>query len=185
MTLADMIVGRRTGRREQRFCIFQVPINVRGTLSITARPRGGDWLEDDVTGLAQHGVRVVVSLLCDDEQTELGLHDEGAICAKHDIEFVALPVQDRGVPDNSSEFIAAVHRLASLVRDGSHIAVHCRQSVGRSGVLAVSIAVACGASLQKALDAVSEARGVSVPETNEQLEWLRQNAGNLSEPASS
>jgi len=135
--------------------------------------------------LPRQGVGVVVSLLCEDEQAELGLEDEGTICAKHEIEFVALPVQDRGVPENTSEFIAAVQRLVRLVRDGSGIAVHCRQSVGRAGLLAVSIAVACGVSLQTALDVVSEARGVTVPETNEQVDWLRKNIRSLSDAASS
>jgi hypothetical protein len=34
--------------------------------------------------------------------------------------------------------------------------------------------------LENALEAVSVARGLRVPETREQLDWLRRNAGRLS-----
>lgn len=45
-------------------------------LSITLRPRGGDWLEVDVAALSVKGVNVLVSLLENDEAAELGLVDE-------------------------------------------------------------------------------------------------------------
>jgi protein-tyrosine phosphatase len=161
--------------------IFQISIDAPGTVSITARPRGGDWLEDDVAGLAQQGVGVVVSLLCADEQVELALEEEAAICSKHDIEFISLPVPDLGVPHDTEEFVAAIYRLVRLVRAGSNIAVHCRQSIGRSGLLAVSIVMALGMTLEPALECVSNARGVRVPETDEQRRWLQRNERRLSE----
>jgi protein-tyrosine phosphatase len=160
--------------------IFTVQIDGPGALAITQPPRGGDWLDDDVAGLAQNGVGVLVSLLCDDEAGDLGLQDEAAVCAQHNIEFISLPVTDMCAPDEESDFIAEVHRLAGLVSGGASVAVHCRQSIGRSGVLAVSIAVATGLELENALEAVSVARGLRVPETREQLDWLRRNAGRLS-----
>ena len=151
-----------------------------GSLYITPRPRGGDWLEDDVRVLGRHGVGIAVSLLREDEQVALGLEHEAAACARQNIEFVSLPVEDRSAPDDAGEFIQAVHRLTQLVREGRIIAIHCRQSVGRAGLLAVSIAVASGVPLQDALEAVSRARGVPVPETTEQLGWLQRNVDRLS-----
>ena len=35
----------------------------RGRLAIAARPRGGDWLDDELSGWRQAGIDVVVSLL--------------------------------------------------------------------------------------------------------------------------
>ena len=160
--------------------IFTVQIDGPGRLAISPRPRGGDWLNDDVAALAQNGVGMLVSLLCADEARDLGLQDEAAVCAQHHIEFIPLPVLDMCAPEDASHFIEAVHRLARLVREGSNVAVHCRQSIGRSGLLAVSIAIACGNSLETALDVVSTARGVRVPETEEQRDWLRRNADRLS-----
>ena len=160
--------------------IYRIPIHGTGSLSITARPRGGDWLDDDIAALGRQGVSVLVSLLCEEEQAELALEHEARACFRHDIEFVSLPVPDLGTPPDSRQFVAAVHRLAQLVRDGGHIAVHCRQSVGRSGLLAVSIAVALGTSLESSLDFVSHARGVRVPETSAQQDWLQRNFMELS-----
>ena len=44
-----------------------------GRLAIVPRPRGGEWLEDEIRSWKQAGVNVVVSLLTNDEITELGL----------------------------------------------------------------------------------------------------------------
>ena len=46
------------------------------TLAIITRPRGGDWLSDELSALKREGVGVVVSCLTDAEEHELGLaHD--------------------------------------------------------------------------------------------------------------
>jgi hypothetical protein len=46
----------------------------------------------------------------------------------------------------------------------------------------VSIAIANGFELEDVLDVVSAARGLSAPETREQVSWLRRNAGPLLMP---
>jgi protein-tyrosine phosphatase len=149
-------------------------------LAITPRPRGGDWLEVDLASLSERGINVLVSLLEFDEAAELGLTDESTCCATHGIEFLSLPVPDLGSPHDSETFVTAVINLARLLREGKRIAVHCRQSVGRSGLLAVAVAVASGLELSVAVETVSKARGVQVPETLTQLTWLRQHEGHLS-----
>ena len=118
--------------------------------------------------------------LREDEQRELGLEDEAAACSRSQIEYVPVPVPDLGAPLDSEGFVQTVRGLAERVRDGAHLAVHCRQSVGRSGMLAVSIAIALGTPLESALHAVSQARRVRVPETKEQIDWLRQHVAALS-----
>ena len=160
--------------------IFRIPLSSHGSLAITPRPRGGDWLDDDIAALARSGIGVLVSLLGGDEQYELGLAAEAAACSRCQIEFVSLPVPDLGAPTDGEAFIRAVQGLANRIGAGESVAMHCRQSVGRSGMLAVSIAIALGIPLESALDAVSRARGVSVPETREQMDWLRRNAATLS-----
>jgi hypothetical protein len=52
--------------------------------------------------------------------------------------------------------------------------------VAWSGLLAVSLAIASGIPLDVALECVSSARGVRVPETRQQREWLRRNVDRLS-----
>ena len=121
-----------------------------------------------------------MSLLCDSEWIELGLAEEAAICSRYHIDFISLPVPDLGVPVDTGEFIEVVHRLATLIRGGTRIAVHCRQSVGRSGLLVASVAMACGMPLHTALETISKARGVAVPETQVQKDWLQRMETRLS-----
>jgi hypothetical protein len=42
-----------------------------GKLAILARPRGGDWLADEVEGWRDAGLEVVVSLLSKGEEVEI------------------------------------------------------------------------------------------------------------------
>jgi protein-tyrosine phosphatase len=158
---------------------FRIPLDVPGTLAITPRPRGGDWLRDDIQRLGTQGVSMLVSLLTRREQQELGLEDEPAVCAACGVEFVSVPVADLGVPENARSFTALVARLATALQAKGFVAVHCRQSVGRSGLLATSIAVALGVPLGRAIEVISAARGVRVPETPGQMAWLREHEARL------
>src|SRR5256885_568555 len=67
-----------------------------GRLAIMPRPRGGDWLEDEIQSWRQSGVDVIISLLTREEQTELSLADEEELCRANGMEFVSFPIVDRG-----------------------------------------------------------------------------------------
>jgi hypothetical protein len=47
----------------------------RGRLAIMPRPRGGDWLDDEIQSWRRSGVDVVVSLLTREEESDLNLLD--------------------------------------------------------------------------------------------------------------
>lgn len=47
-----------------------------GRLSIVTRPRGGDWLEEEIRSWARSGLNVIVSLLEPAEEAEFGLSQE-------------------------------------------------------------------------------------------------------------
>jgi protein-tyrosine phosphatase len=153
--------------------LFWIPGPWRGHLAIAARPRGGDWLEDEVRGWHQAGLDMVISLLEEDETSELGLGYEGKIARSHSIDFTSFPIPDRGVPASVQGAVLFLRRIGAALDEGKNVAVHCRQGIGRSGLIAGGVLVASGAGVEKALDAVSAARGVSVPETPEQLHWLQ------------
>jgi protein-tyrosine phosphatase len=133
--------------------------------------------------LAANGVDALVSLLESSEERELGLEREAASCSASGLAFVRLPIPDLGAPARFADFGEVLKDLVGQLRSGRRIAVHCRQSVGRSGLLGVSIAIASGIDLQSAVTMVSEARGVRVPETPVQFEWLRQHQDQLFELA--
>jgi protein-tyrosine phosphatase len=139
------------------------------------RPRGGDWLEDEVRAWKQAGVAVVVSLLEPDEATELELADEEAVCAANGVEFISFPIADRDIPKSRTEFAERVSHLVGLLQTGRTVAIHCRQGIGRAGMVAVGILRATGVSIEEAIEQVSAARGRPVPETPAQQQWLVEN----------
>ena len=88
--------------------LFWIPTDTPGRLAIAARPRGGDWLVDEVVGWRHAGVDVIVSMLTPDEEVELELTEEGNSCEAAGIEFVALSVPDREVPSADDGFAEVV-----------------------------------------------------------------------------
>jgi protein-tyrosine phosphatase len=52
------------------------------------------------------------------------------------------------------------------------VAIHCRGGIGRSSLMAAAVLVQLGAAPEQAWDTVSVARGMPVPETEEQRAWL-------------
>jgi protein-tyrosine phosphatase len=152
--------------------LFWIPGPWRGRFAVATRPRGGDWLEDEARGWRRAGLDTVISLLETDEAGELGLDHEGDVAAANSIGFVSFPIPDRGVPASTQEALSLMSTVNAALHAGKSVAVHCRQGVGRSGLIAAGVLVAAGASVEKAIDAVSSARGEPVPETPEQLQWL-------------
>src|SRR5205823_329270 len=84
----------------------------RGRLAIMPRPRGGDWLEDEIQSWRRSGVDVVVSLLTCEERTELNLRDEESLCRANSIEFISFPIVDRSIPSSAEAFSEQVITLA-------------------------------------------------------------------------
>jgi protein-tyrosine phosphatase len=151
------------------FWIEDVPA---GRLAVLPRPRGGDWLEDEVRSLRASGVEVLVSLLTTEETSELGLAGEAAYCAAAGIVFLTFPFADRSVPPSDAAALALVRRFSALLAAGKRVAIHCRQGVGRSALIAACVLASLGESPDEALERVARARGCPVPDTPEQREWV-------------
>ena len=77
-----------------------------------------------------------------------------------------------------------LRRIGAALDEGNNVAVDCRQGVGRSGLIAAGVLVATGTGWEKAIDTVSTSRGLSIPETREQLQWLEHLASELRVEAS-
>jgi protein-tyrosine phosphatase len=144
----------------------------KGNLAIAARPRGGDWLEDEIEAWRRLGITTVVSLLTPEEESELGLMEERAITQSHGLGFLSLPIPDREVPASESEVTALLARLHGILESGGSAVIHCRQGVGRAGLLASCLLIFEGNQPLESIQAVSQARGVEVPETSEQRAWV-------------
>jgi protein-tyrosine phosphatase len=154
--------------------LYWIDVSPGGRLAISARPRGGDWLEDEIEGWRKEGVNVVVSLLTKAENEELDLATEASLTMRKGIEFHSFPIEDRGVPKSSASVEKLVEQLSGEIHDGKSVVIHCRQGVGRSSLILAAVMVAAGEDLRQALSQISQARGVEVPETIEQRNWLSQ-----------
>ena len=151
--------------------IYNITSIGSGHLSVMAKPVGGEWLADEIKGLNQLGVTHVVSLLEESELYELDLGQESTLCLENSILFTSFPIPDRGLPSESLA-AALVTKLHHSISDGEHVVIHCRAGIGRTGIIASAILVKEGFSANDALAKVSEARGVAVPDTEEQTQWV-------------
>lgn len=101
------------------------------------------------------------------------------------VRFVSYPIADRGVPQSRDATVTLVQELERELESGKSVGIHCRQSIGRSALIVACVMVAAGKNPDQAFDVISAARGLPVPETNEQREWVetfaRQLAGTLTE----
>jgi protein-tyrosine phosphatase len=142
-------------------------------LATAARPRGGDWLEDEIRSLHREGVDILVSLLTEDENQELELTQEGALCRAAGMEFLSFPIPDRQTPESKEEFLRFIESLGKEADAGLRIVLHCRAGIGRSSLVAAALMVRAGFTADDAFDRISKARGHRVPDTDEQIQWLK------------
>jgi protein-tyrosine phosphatase len=155
-----------------RASIYWIEAETEGRLGILARPRAGEWLDDEITAWRADGVDTVVSLLEKEEIEELGLERESALCHEKGIDFIAFPIPDRGVPASLEDASTLAQLLMAQVNIGKAVAVHCRAGIGRSSLIAACAMVSSGTHPDDAFEKIGEARGVNVPDTEVQRNWV-------------
>jgi protein-tyrosine phosphatase len=120
----------------------------------------------------QAGIDTVVSLLTADEEASLHLKDEAAQAIAHGMFFISFPLLDRQVPASETEFTRKAQQLETELANGRNVVVHCRQGIGRTGLVAAGLLLAKAFDPEAALNLLSSARGIPVPETLDQRRWL-------------
>lgn len=136
------------------------------------RPRGDDWLRDEIARFRLSGLDTLVSMLEPEEAIALGLEREGECARAEGMEFLSHPIPDTHIPGDKQSFRAFVEGLAERLRAGERVGVHCRGSIGRSTLAAACTLIHLGWSAEAALEAIEAARGCPVPDTREQQEWI-------------
>jgi protein tyrosine/serine phosphatase len=142
-------------------------------LAISARPRGGEWLEGDIAAWRSAGVDLVVSLIDSEEERDLDLELEAGLCRASGIEFISFPIRDRGVPNSPDATASLVDWVVSDLRRGLGVVIHCRLGIGRTGLVAGCVLRALGHAHETVFPILSRARGMPVPDTAAQAEWVR------------
>ena len=151
--------------------VFEIPTALAGRLYAMPCPAPRRLSETFAT-LSDQGVTTVLSMLPSEEADALGVGEAPAICASLGIAHRSFPIRDFGLPQAGS-FHELIEELLTMLKDGESIAVHCRAGIGRTGLAVVAVLIASGMAAEQALESVSAARGVSVPDTAEQRDFLK------------
>lgn len=152
--------------------IYWIPGPWAGKLAILGRPRGGDWLTDEVEGWRDAGVEIVVSLLSENEEIELRLTDERGLVDSRGLRFISFPINDYDVPSSEDALRQLVNDLEHLLNQGKNVGIHCRAGIGRSSLVIACLLVNRGEHAEVSFQRISTARGVAVPDTIAQRKWV-------------
>ena len=88
------------------------------------------------------------------------------------MEFLSFPIPDRGVPASLNDAVTLAQTISARIGEGRAVAVHSRAGIGRSSLIAACALVCSGADPAAAFEAIGEARGVNVPDTEGQIDWV-------------
>lgn len=155
--------------------MYKVGTMGEGFLAIMACPSLEADAPASIVNVARLGIRQVISLLEPTEARSLGLESERLEVKALGMGFTSFPIADMGLPPSVEDFSHLTQMLFNQVCSGINTLVHCRAGIGRSGLLAAGVLLHTGMSADKAFDYVSQMRGIRVPETREQHQWLVDN----------
>jgi protein-tyrosine phosphatase len=124
-------------------------------------------------------VSTIFSLLTPEEESSLQLEGEATVAQAHNLKLISFPVEDRRVPTSPSELSKSLELVEADLQSGKNVVVHCRQGVGRSGLVGACLLINSGMSPQSAIDTITHNRGVQIPETSEQRDWIDYYAASL------
>lgn len=152
--------------------IFIVEQIGSGFLAMMARPVPGEWIDEQFSKLSEMGIDRIVSLLEPEEAQELGLGSESELCAAHGIQFLSFPIGDRNVPSSIQDFRELSFMLYEAIAGGLTTVIHCRAGIGRASLVVAGVLLFAGFKPDDAFKHITKARGISVPDTEEQRAWL-------------
>ncbi|MBJ81496.1 MAG: tyrosine protein phosphatase [Acidimicrobiaceae bacterium] len=138
----------------------------------TAPAPSGSSLGREIVDLLEAEVDIVVSLLASEEAASIGLADEAAVMNEAGISFQSIPTPDFGVLDDYRQAQAVVSELVQHLNAGQTAVVHCRGGIGRSSTIAAVALTQLGLEPNEAMDRITKARGLRVPETRAQRLWV-------------
>lgn len=119
-----------------------------------------DRIENDLQCICNWGASIVVNLLEMQEIIMLGTAALPARILSRNMAFLHLPMANNMLPDESFEenWRNNRSRLLEALRDGGRILIHCKEGVGRSGIVAARLLIESGVAADSAISAVRKAR---------------------------
>ena len=126
--------------------ISRIPIGKKNLLGVSQFP--GKNLQNifdlssflkDLQIIKKQKVKIVVSLLPDNEKNKLGLDD--FIWSKEEVEYIQFPINDFSVPPKKK--FNELKKLISFIKENlmlsKHVLIHCNGGKGRSGMIAALV----------------------------------------------
>jgi protein-tyrosine phosphatase len=89
------------------------------------------------------------------------------------MDFINFPIKDRAVPTDKVAVENLIKLLDNKVCNGEKIVIHCRMGIGRSSLIAGAVLIAKGLDPDKVIEKITIIRELKVPDTEEQILWLR------------
>lgn len=145
-----------------------------GRMGLTICPGRGDHgrsLDADLEAICATGASNLLCLVTSGELEWAGVADLPDAAARHDLDFHHAPIVDQGVPtaETMAELVDWVRRRLDA---GEDVVIHCMGGLGRSGTVAACTLVDYGATPERAIEAVRDARGPRAVETEAQEEMV-------------
>lgn len=150
--------------------IYHVKSIGQGNLYVMPRPHSEN-LQSAVDHFVSIGITAVVSHLETSEENKLGLSREEALLQAAGIKFLSYPVKDMHLPEKPA-YTIFIDSLFQRLNKGDNVAVHCHAGIGRTGMTSSCLLIRAGYESQNAIDAVASARGQSIPDTQEQIDFI-------------
>jgi protein-tyrosine phosphatase len=138
-------------------------------------------MQHDIRALQAESVDILVSLLTADEVENFDLAEEPAVCAAHGIEYRSFAIEDHSIPTSYTAVQEFASKLEAEFRAGKAIVIHCFAGIGRSSLMAACVLVIHGKSPIEACNQIRQARGLHVPDTGLQFDWVESFAQRLSQ----
>lgn len=119
-----------------------------------------DSLVNDLQSIRSWGADIVVTLLEESELYSLGVSDLSKYVLAMEMVWLHLPVRNMSVPDEDAEekWRISILCLCNLLRQGQRVVVHCREGVGRAGLIAARLVIGLGVPAAEAVRTVQKAR---------------------------
>ena len=119
-----------------------------------------DRIDNDLQCISNWGAAVIVTLLEAREIATLGIAALPEKVLSKNILWLHLPMNNRGLPDEEFEekWRWAGSRLLHFLQEGQRVLIHCKEGVGRSGIVAARLLIESGIDADSAIRAVRKAR---------------------------
>ena len=143
----------------------------------TVDARGRQWqrvLNDDLAAIQSANISTVVSLISLSEMLKLGVPDLPAFVVQHKLQWLHLPIQDFGTPDHDARkcWGQITETILACLARRETVLLHCAAGLGRTGMMAACLLVACGQKPVHAINQVRSARPGPI-ETDAQAAFIQ------------